>query len=73
VARAVIFGESAVSVGRERLLPLGLAGGGRVVRDVARDELLSYDDVELPEGRLCDELRAEQRFHFDVTVSGAAV
>jgi predicted homoserine dehydrogenase-like protein len=65
--------ENAVSVERERLLPLGLAEGGRLVRDVARDEVLSYDDVELPEGRLCDELRAEQRFHFDVTVSGAAV
>jgi predicted homoserine dehydrogenase-like protein len=43
-----------------RLLPRGLAPGGRGVRDVARDQVLTYDDVELPEGRLSDRLRAEQ-------------
>jgi hypothetical protein len=37
------------------------------------DEVLSFDDVELPEGRLCDELQAEQHFRFDSTVSGAAL
>ena len=45
----------------ERLLPMGLTEEGvKVVRPVAKDEVLTYDDVELPEGRLCDELRAEQ-------------
>lgn len=44
----------------ERLLPIGLAPGARVVRDVARDAVLTYDDVELPPGRLSDRLRAEQ-------------
>ena len=33
-------------------------------RDVAKDEVLTYDDVELPPGRLADELRAEQYRHF---------
>jgi predicted homoserine dehydrogenase-like protein len=44
----------------ERLLPIGLAEGCRLKREVRRDEVLSYEDVELPEGRLADRLRAEQ-------------
>jgi predicted homoserine dehydrogenase-like protein len=44
----------------ERLLPIGVAPGARVVRDVARDTVLTYDDVELPAGRVSDRLRAEQ-------------
>lgn len=44
----------------ERLLPMGLAEGCRVLRDLPKDHVLTYDDVELPEGRLCDRLRAEQ-------------
>jgi predicted homoserine dehydrogenase-like protein len=31
---------------------------------VARDEVLKYDDVQLPSGRLADRLRAEQYRHF---------
>ncbi|WP_353646479.1 Gfo/Idh/MocA family oxidoreductase [Mesorhizobium sp. WSM2239] len=48
----------------ERLLPLGLAEGCRLKRDVAKDAVLTYDDVELPRGRLCDQLRYEQDIHF---------
>ncbi len=48
----------------ERLLPMGLAEGCRLVRDVPRDGVLTYDQVELPEGRLADRLRAEQTSHF---------
>lgn len=44
----------------ERLLPMGLAEGSRLRRPVAQDQVLTYDDVELPEGRLSDRLRAEQ-------------
>jgi predicted homoserine dehydrogenase-like protein len=44
----------------ERLLPLGLAQGCRLARDVPKDGVLTYDDVEIPAGRLIDELRAEQ-------------
>jgi predicted homoserine dehydrogenase-like protein len=43
-----------------RLLPMGLAQGCTLVRDVAKDEALTYDDVAVPEGRLADQLRAEQ-------------
>ncbi len=44
----------------KRLLPLGVAEGCVLVRDVAKDEVLTYDDVTLPPGRLCDRLRVEQ-------------
>lgn len=44
---------------REGLLPMGLAEGCRMVRDVAEDRLLTYDDVEIPGDRLVDRLRAE--------------
>lgn len=52
--------ENAGVVNAERLLPIGLAEGCRLRRSVRRDEVLSYDDVELPEGRLVDRLRKEQ-------------
>jgi predicted homoserine dehydrogenase-like protein len=47
-----------------RYLPEGLVAGCRLRRDIARDDVLSYDDVELPPGRLADRLRAEQYRHF---------
>jgi predicted homoserine dehydrogenase-like protein len=50
----------------ERLLPMGLAEGSRLVRDVPCDQVLTYADVELPAGRLADALRAEQ----DATFGG---
>lgn len=52
--------ENADVTAAERLLPLGLAEGCRLLREVAKDEVLTYEDVELPAGRLADELRAEQ-------------
>src|SRR6476661_3119736 len=47
-----------------RYLPEGLVEGCRMVRDVPKDQVLTYDDVVLPEGRLADRLRAEQYRHF---------
>lgn len=47
-----------------RYLPEGLVEGCRLVRDIAKDEVLTYDDVTLPPGRLADQLRAEQYRHF---------
>lgn len=49
---------------KERLLPMGLAMGCTLVRDVKKDQVLSYDDVKLPEGRLIDQLRKEQDEYF---------
>lgn len=60
--------ENARTVHAQRLLPIGLAEGCRLLRDVKRDEILGYGDVELPAGRLCDELRHEQ----DVTFFGSS-
>lgn len=45
---------------REGLLPMGLTTGCVVRRAVARDRALTFDDVEVPTGRLMDVLRAEQ-------------
>ncbi len=47
-----------------RYLPEGLVEGCKLKRNVAKDEVLTYDDVELPVGRLADRLRAEQYKHF---------
>jgi predicted homoserine dehydrogenase-like protein len=44
----------------ETLLPMGVAVGSVLTRDVRRDEVLTYADVRLPGGRLVDELRAAQ-------------
>jgi predicted homoserine dehydrogenase-like protein len=52
--------ENADVARSERLLPMGLVEGCRLNRDVGQDEVLSYDDVELPPGRLAARLRKEQ-------------
>lgn len=44
----------------QRLLPMGVGAGCTVVRPVAKDATLTYDDVSLPNGRLIDKLRDEQ-------------
>jgi predicted homoserine dehydrogenase-like protein len=56
--------ENADVARAENLLPIGLAEGCRLTRDVSRDEVLTLNDVEFPEGRLSDTLRAEQDAHF---------
>ncbi|MCY7393262.1 MAG: Gfo/Idh/MocA family oxidoreductase [Leptolyngbyaceae cyanobacterium CAN_BIN12] len=48
----------------QNLLPVGLAEDCVLKRDVAQGQVLTYDDVELPAGRLCDKLRAEQNDRF---------
>ncbi len=45
-------------------LPMGLLEGCRLRRPVARDELLTFDDVDLPEDRLSDKLWEEQTRRF---------
>lgn len=56
--------ENSDIVNAERLLPMGLAEGCRLKRDISKDQILTYDDVELPKGRLCDKLRAQQNDFF---------
>ena len=47
-----------------RYLPEGLVEGCKLRRDIAKDAVITYDDVELPPGRLADRLRAEQYRNF---------
>lgn len=51
-------------VEQEGLLPMGLAEGCRLRYDVSRDAVVTYANVELPEGRLSDRLRSEQTERF---------
>ena len=50
------------------LLPMGLSEGCTLVRDVGRGTAVTYDDVQLPAGRLADRLRREQDRHFASSV-----
>ena len=48
----------------ENLLPMGLAEGCRLKRDVEKDQALTWDDVEPPADSLAHRLRAEQEQTF---------
>jgi predicted homoserine dehydrogenase-like protein len=52
--------ESSVVTRSENLLPMGVAEGCVLKRNVAKDEVLTYADISLPPGRLVDQLREEQ-------------
>jgi predicted homoserine dehydrogenase-like protein len=49
---------------REAALPMGLSEGCTIIRDIQKDQLVTYGDVSLPENRLCDKLRSEQKARF---------
>ncbi|WP_045856651.1 NAD(P)H-dependent oxidoreductase [Teredinibacter purpureus] len=49
---------------RENLLPMGVSSGCTVIKSVAADTALTYDDVALPSGRFIDELRQEMNTIF---------
>lgn len=44
---------------KQNLLPMGVAEGCKVIREVAIDTPLTYDDVELPEDRQIDQMRRD--------------
>jgi predicted homoserine dehydrogenase-like protein len=48
----------------ENVLPMGLSDGCRLLKNITKDQVISYDDVELPLDRLCDKLRDEQNGYF---------
>ncbi len=60
------YGEAVNSdeMSEKRYLPEGIVSGCRLKRDIQQDEVITYDDVVLPSGRLADSLRAEQYKHF---------
>jgi predicted homoserine dehydrogenase-like protein len=49
---------------QRQYLPEGLVEGCKLKRDVKKDAVLTYSDVDLPPNRLADRLRAEQYRHF---------
>jgi predicted homoserine dehydrogenase-like protein len=49
---------------QHQYLPEGLVEGCRITRDIKKDSVLTYHDVDLPQNRLADRLRAEQYRHF---------
>lgn len=60
------YGEAvnAEEMCEQRYLPEGLVEGCKLVRDISKDDVIRYDDVILPQGRISDRLRAEQYRHF---------
>jgi predicted homoserine dehydrogenase-like protein len=60
------YGEAANvdEMSNQRYLPEGLVEGCKLKRDITKDQVLTYDDIELPAGRLADQLRAEQYVYF---------
>jgi predicted homoserine dehydrogenase-like protein len=60
------YGEACNSdeMARSKYLPEGLVEGCRLLRPIARDQVITYGDVALPPGRLADAFRAEQNAYF---------
>ena len=63
--------ENSDVIERDRLLPLGLALGCTLVRPVAEDQPIGWDDVAVPAGRLIDRLYAEQQQFFSGKLQAA--
>jgi predicted homoserine dehydrogenase-like protein len=57
----------------ENLLPMALSQGCRLKRNISKDQPIAYTDIDLPQGRLCDELRARQTAYFAPSKTGPAV
>jgi predicted homoserine dehydrogenase-like protein len=56
--------ENADVSGDLGLFPIGLAEGCTLKRDIPKDQVLTFNDVDIPQGRLCDRLRDEQKKYF---------
>jgi predicted homoserine dehydrogenase-like protein len=55
----------------QRTLPMGVSEGCTLKKDVPKDTPVTYDDVKLPEGRMCDRLRGEMRDKFGPSGRGS--
>lgn len=64
--------ENYETVRAQNLLPMGIAEGCRLKRDVPKDQALTYDDVELPTDTIAHQLRAEQDAFFPIKVPAIA-
>ena len=56
--------ENADTAFKEKLLPIGVAEGCVLKKNIFKDEIITYNDVVLPEGRLIDRLRKEQEEYY---------
>jgi predicted homoserine dehydrogenase-like protein len=52
--------ENSTMARKENLLPLGLAENCTLRRDIPKDQVLTFDDVVVPQGRLIDQLWQQQ-------------
>jgi predicted homoserine dehydrogenase-like protein len=62
IGHYMVYGlcENADITRKERLLPIGVSEGCILKNNIAKDKVITYEDVILPEGRLVDKLRKEQ-------------
>jgi predicted homoserine dehydrogenase-like protein len=60
------YGEAvnAEEMCNKHYLPEGLVEGCKLKRSIKKDAVISYEDIELPTGRVADRLRGEQYSHF---------
>jgi len=57
--------DNVASANEGGFLPMSLVEGCKLTRDKAKDEIITYGDVTVPENRVCDRLRREQdKFFF---------
>ena len=63
--------ENSDVIDRDGLIPLGLALGCTLVRPVAEDQPIGWDDVAVPAGRMIDRLYAEQQQLFSGKLQAA--
>jgi len=68
-AYGMLENESTARV--ERLLPMGLADGSVVVRDVPEDAAVTFDDVVAPADRVATRLWHEQAAHFRIATESS--
>jgi predicted homoserine dehydrogenase-like protein len=66
IGRYTVYGvcENAEISQSENLLPLGLAEGCVLKRDIQKDEAINMDDVNIPGNRFIDKLYNEQINYF---------
>jgi len=53
--------ENAALSYTSNLLPMGVSEGCVLKRDILKNTPLTYNDIQLPEGRTCDNLREQQK------------
>lgn len=57
--------EKSNIVKNEKLLPMGIAEGCLMRKNVNKDDVLTFDDVEILENRLCDKAYQKQKLLFN--------